>query len=252
MGSSSPDSPDFERNRATWDAWSEEYQATRDVRGGFWGVWSIPEAELDVLGDVAGKEILELGCGAAQWSIALAQEGAHMVGLDNSERQLEHARALMAAAGVDFPLVHGPAEELPFEAESFDLVFCDWGATNFADPYRVVPEVARVLRPGGLFAFSGATPISWLALDQQADAWDDKLHMDYFGMHRMEWPDGLTEFQLPYGEWIRLFREHGFAIEALIEIQAPEDAHSTFRDETARDWARRWPMEQIWKVRRET
>ena len=248
MGSSSSD---FEQNRAAWDAWSQEYQATRDVRGGYWGVWSVPEAELDVLGDVAGKEILELGCGAAQWSIALAQEGAHMVGLDNSERQLEHARSLMDAAGVDFPLVHGPAEELPFEEESFDVVFCDWGATNFADPYKVVPEVARVLRPGGLFAFSGSTPIEWLAFDEVADAWDDRLHMDYFGMHRNEWSEGTVGFQLPYGEWIRLFRENGLAIEALIEIQPPPDAHSTFRDEKAREWARRWPMEQIWKVRRE-
>jgi SAM-dependent methyltransferase len=242
---------DFEANRAAWDAWSAEYQATRDVRGGFWGVWSIPEEELDVLGDVAGREVLELGCGAAQWSIALAREGAHVVGLDNSERQLEHARQLMGVAGVEFPLVHSPAEELPFEAESFDVVFCDWGATNFADPYRVVPEVARVLRPGGLFAFSGSTPISWLALNVEKDVWDAGLHMDYFGMHRRVWDeDQLVEFQLTYGEWIRLFRENDFDVEALIEIQPPPDAHSTFRDEQARDWARRWPMEQIWKVRK--
>ena len=114
---------DFEANRAAWDSWSEEYQATKDVRGGYWGVWSIPEAELDVLGDVAGKDVLELGCGAAQWSIELAREGARVVGLDNSERQLAHARSLMDAARVDFPLVHSPAEQLPFESESFDVVF---------------------------------------------------------------------------------------------------------------------------------
>jgi SAM-dependent methyltransferase len=246
MGSSSPD---FEQNRATWDAWSQEYQATRDVRGGYWGVWSIPEDELDVLGDVRDRDVLELGCGAAQWSIALAQEGARVVGLDNSERQLEHARGLMEAAGLDFPLVHSPAERLPFEEESFDIVFCDWGATNFADPYQVVPEVARVLRPGGLFAFSGATPISWLALDDEKDVWDDRLHSDYFGMHRRTF-DGVVEFQLPYGRWIRLFRENGLEVEALIELQPDADAHSTFRDERAREWARRWPMEQIWKLRR--
>ena len=59
-----------------------------------WGVWQIPEAELHVLGDVDGRDILELGCGAAQWSIALAQAGARPVGLDLSDRQLEHARRL--------------------------------------------------------------------------------------------------------------------------------------------------------------
>ena len=55
-------------------------------------MWQLPESELRVLGDVAGKDVLELGCGAAQWSILLAGQGARVVGLDNSERQLEHAR----------------------------------------------------------------------------------------------------------------------------------------------------------------
>jgi SAM-dependent methyltransferase len=247
MGSSSSD---FEQNRTVWDEWSPEYQATKDVQGGFWGVWSVPEDDLQILGEVRGKDVLELGCGAAQWSIELAQEGANVVGLDNSERQLEHARQLMGVAGVEFPLVHSPAEQLPFEDETFDVVFCDWGATNFADPYLVVPEVARVLRPAGLFAFSGATPISWLALDDASDTWTDRLHRDYFGMRRWATPDGTVEFVLGYGDAIRLFGANGLAVEDLIEIRPAPDAHSTFRDEGAREWARRWPMEQIWKVRK--
>src|SRR4029077_6517349 len=112
----------------------------------------IPESELQVLGDVAGKDVLELGCGAAQWAVLLAQQGARVTGLDNSERQLEHARERMAAAGVDFPLVHAPAEWFPPPDASFDIVFCDHGALTFADPLVVVPEVSRLLLPGGLFA----------------------------------------------------------------------------------------------------
>src|SRR5665811_2471242 len=99
-------------------------------------------------------DILELGCGAAQWSIALALRGARPVGLDLSERQLEHARRLMAEAGVDFPLVHASAEAVPLPDATFDIVFCDFGAMTFADPYRTVPQATRLLRPGGLFAFS--------------------------------------------------------------------------------------------------
>ena len=49
----------------------------------------------------------------------------------------------------------------------------DWGAPTFADPYLFVPEVARVLRQGGLFAFSGATPLNWLCFDEQADTYAD-------------------------------------------------------------------------------
>ena len=111
-----------------------------------------------------GKDVLEFGCGAAQWSIALAKRGARPVGLDLSDRQLEHARRLMAEAGVDFPLVHASAESVPLPDASFDIVFCDHGAMTFADPYRTVPEAARLLRPGGLFAFNHGSTIADLRL----------------------------------------------------------------------------------------
>jgi hypothetical protein len=69
-------------------------------------------------------------------------------------------------------------------------------------------------------------------------------------MHRHEWPDGVVEYQLPHGEWIRLFREHGFEVEALIEVQPPEGAVSTYREGSETDFSRRWPTEEIWKVRK--
>jgi ubiquinone/menaquinone biosynthesis C-methylase UbiE len=117
-----------------------------------WGVWQLPESELHVLGDVREKDVLELGCGAAQWSIALHALGARVTGLDNSSVQLEHARALMAQTGTEFPLVHASAETTPFADASFDVIFCDHGAMAFADPSRTVPEAARLLRAGGLLA----------------------------------------------------------------------------------------------------
>lgn len=93
------------RNRELWNAESDRYQARHGGQlaesGGLaWGTTQVPEAKLRILGEVAGKDILEFGCGAAQWSIALAKAGAHPVGVDLSERQLDHARTLMAAAGV--------------------------------------------------------------------------------------------------------------------------------------------------------
>jgi ubiquinone/menaquinone biosynthesis C-methylase UbiE len=74
--------------------------------------------------------------------------------LDLSARQLEHARELTREAGVEFPLVCASAERTLADA-SFDIVFCDYGAMTFADPYRTVPEAFRVLRSGGLLAFFG-------------------------------------------------------------------------------------------------
>src|SRR5690606_3639273 len=79
------------RNRASWDASAEDYQAThgaalRQDGGLAWGVWRIPETTLRVLPPVDGLDVLELGCGAAQWSIGLARLGARAVGLDLSGR----------------------------------------------------------------------------------------------------------------------------------------------------------------------
>jgi SAM-dependent methyltransferase len=248
-------SPDAARNRAAWDAASDEYQERHrefirrpEQR---WGMWQLPESELQILGDVAGKDVLEYGCGAAHWSILLARAGARPVGLDNSARQFEHARGLMDEAGVDFPLVHASAGETPFEDESFDVVFCDHGATTFADPYVTVPEVARLLRRSGLFAFSQSTPLSLLCYDEQADTMGRELRRDLFGLRRIEWPgDEPVEFNLPQGAWIELFRANGFAIEDLVEVQPPEGAESTYRSAEETEWARSWPMEQIWKLRR--
>jgi SAM-dependent methyltransferase len=239
-------------NRAYWDRESDAYQERNaDFIGRpqpRWGMWQLPESELGILGDVAGKDVLELGCGAAQWAILLARQGARVVGLDNSARQLEHARRLLTEAGLDFPLVHARAEAVPLEDASFDVVFCDHGAMTFADPNVVVPEVARLLRRGGQFAFSHRTPIDWLCYDEGSDTMAERLLVDYFGMHRAD--DGAAHFNLPYGSWIRLFRANGLVVDDLVEVQPPEGAPSTYRSPEDTAWAHKWPMEEIWKVRK--
>lgn len=244
-------------NRARWDELSDEYQARHGgqlaASGGLaWGVWQLPESELQVLGEVAGRDVLEFGCGAGQWSIALHKLGARVTGLDNSARQLEHARRLMAEVGAEFPLVHASAEETGLQARSFDIVFCDYGAMTFADPQRTVPEAARLLRSGGLFAFTVSTPIvdlAWAAGDEHPT---DRLVLNYWEqLRRIEEPGEPISFQLPYGEWIALFRASGLLVESLLEPRPPADATSSYRDENDRVWARQWPMEQIWRLRRE-
>ena len=242
------------RSQAAWNDESDAYQARHgdqlaSVGGLAWGVTQMPESELHVLGDVAGKDILEFGCGAAQWSIALAQLGARPVGLDLSERQLEHARRLMAEAGVSFPLIHASAETVPLPDASFDIVFCDHGAMTFGDPYRTVPEAARLLRPGGLFAFNHGSTIETLCWPVGAERPGDRMVIDYFGMHAMQDGDE-TIFNLPYGEWIRLFREYGLTVEDLIEPRPAVDATSSYRDAEALAWSRRWPGESIWRLRK--
>ena len=242
------------RNRERWDRVADEYQEHHREHIGRaeprWGMWQLPEDELGILGDVRGKDVLELGCGAAQWSIILAGRGARVVGLDNSARQLEHARGLMDAAGVDFPPPHASAETVPLPSASFDIVLADHGANRFADPYLWVPEAARLLRAGGLLAFSGGTPVEDICWSEDGETLTAALQRDYFGLHRFEEADGTVSFNLPYGEWIRLFRRAGFVVEGLVEIQPPEGASSTYRTDEETAWARRWPMEHVWRVRK--
>jgi SAM-dependent methyltransferase len=120
---------------------------------------------------------------------------------------------------------------------------------TFADPYRTVPEVSRLLRPGGLFAFNHGSPIlsiAWAADDERAG---DRLVYDYFGMRKFDYGDSI-DFNLPYGEWIRLFWANGFVIEDLIEPRPEPNAMSTYRDDMEREWSRRRLGESIWRLRR--
>lgn len=242
-------------NRAAWNADADAYQArnapTLAAAGGMgWGVWQIPESQLGVLGEIAGRTILELGCGGGQWSVALARAGARVIGLDLSERQLAHARQRVRADGGQVFLLQASAERVPLANASMDIVFCDYGAMTFADPYRTVPEAARLLRKGGLFAFNTSSPLLDLCWADDAERAGDRLVRDYFGLHRLAEDDGKVSFQLPYGEWIRLFRSNGFEILDLIEPRPLPEAVSSYRDDQERAWSRRWPAECLWRLRR--
>ena len=241
-----------EFNRAAWNATADRYQENAGefiAKRPAWGVWQIPEDELHVLGDVSGLDVLELGCGAAQWSIALAGLGARVTGLDFSERQLEHARRRMEQAGVEFPLVQASATDVPLPDASFDVVFCDHGAFTFTDPRETLPEAARLLRRGGLLAFSMITAFAdthWRAEDDEPT---ESLVRDYFGIRRFESAEEIS-FTVPYGEWIRLLVENGFEVLALLELEPPPDAKSPYVTDRGAEWARRWPYDHVWKARR--
>ena len=117
--------------------------------------------------------------------------GADVVGFDVSAEQLATARMLQDEFDLHFPLAQADGERLPFRNASFDVAISEYGVALWCDPYRWVPEAARVLRPGGRLVF--VTVGSFLMLcfppdDDSAPA-ETTLHRDYFGMHRFEWHD---------------------------------------------------------------
>jgi SAM-dependent methyltransferase len=242
------------RNRAAWDGWAQEYVGAgeRDwaAAEATWGIWGLPESTCGMFpADVAEMDTIELGCGTGYVSAWLARRGARPVGIDNSEVQLATARRLQAEHGLDFPLHHGNAETTPFPDASFDLVISEYGASIWCDPYRWIPEAARLLRPGGRLHFLVNSP--WLMLFMEDDGntpAGERLLRPYFGMHRFEWPgDPSVDFHLGHGEMIRLLRDCGFEVEALVELQAPEGASTGYPFVTP-EWAHRWPSEEVWRA----
>src|SRR5262249_53773870 len=162
------------------------------------------------------------------WSIALAEDGARPVALDQSRAQLEHARRNRLEAGVRFPPGGAAGGRGPFPGAPVDLGFCDPGALAFCDPGPAVPGGARVARVGGRVVFSQGTPLLYLTYDEARERQGRRLRRPYFGMRRFHLGDGTIDFQLPTGTWIRLFREHGLIVDDLVELRAPKHATSSW------------------------
>ncbi|HEY5317048.1 MAG TPA: class I SAM-dependent methyltransferase [Solirubrobacteraceae bacterium] len=242
------------RNRESWDGWAPEYEETgrrswaREEPS--WGEWSVPESQLHVLPDeLAGLDVIELGCGTGYVSAWLARRGARPVGIDNSEAQLRTARALQREFGVAFPLMHANAEEVPLPDGGFDLAISEYGASIWCDPYRWIPEAARLLRPGGRLIFLVNGVLAMLTMpDEENGAAGERLLRPYFGMHRFEWADDdAVEFHLPHGEMVALLGRSGFALEELLEVRPPEGS-TTRSPYITLEWAQRWPCEEIWNA----
>ena len=252
-------------NKRSWDYDSPEYQeehrADLSTDNPEWGPIASPgERELQVLGDVQGKDVVELGCGGGQLSIYLARQGARPVGLDLSIEQLRHARRLMASEGVSFPLILGNGEDLAcLRAESFDIVASIYGAVGFVDIQRCFPEVFRVLRPGGLFAFSWNSPLfNCLPFEGEDQL---RLARSYFD-RTIVWNDYHTsdgaemaqaEFCHTYGDWHHALTRAGFIVTDIIEPQPYPPGSPHYRPSTWRDWApyekaSMAPVTTIWRA----
>jgi SAM-dependent methyltransferase len=247
-------SEDAARNRDLWTKSNAEYtDAQAAEKWGLdeitWGLWDVPEASIGILGDLAGLDIVELGCGTAYMSAVFAKLGARPVGVDVTPAQLETARRLMAETGIEFPLVEADAGETGLPDASFDLVFSEYGASIWIDQERFTAESARLLRPGGRLVFMSTSPLAVMCSGEDEKV-DETLHAPLFGMNRIEWTDAV-EFCLPHGERVALLRRHGFAVEALVEVQAPASAEThPFYDYVPVEWGRRWPVEELWAARK--
>ena len=231
-------------NRRWWDAEAPAYQAEH---GGFLGdadlLWcpeGVREADARLLGDVAGRDVLEIGCGAAQGARWLAAHGARVTALDVSYGQLRESRRLDARSGVRVDrLVQADAQLLPFRDAAFDVVASAFGAIPFvADSARTMREVARVLRPGGRVVFSVTHPTRWAFPDDPGPR-GLTVQQSYFDRTPYVEVDeagqaSYVEHHRTLGDRVRELVAAGLVLEDLVEPEWP-DGHE-------REWGQWSPL----------
>lgn len=210
-----------------WNTISKLYQKTvrislDDVH---YGPISPGESELNLLGDVKGKDVLEIGCGGGQNAIVLAKWGAKSIGLDISEEQIKFAKKLAGKQRVKVPFYVGNMEDLRrFPDGSFDIVLSSC-AIGYSNEYRkTFKEVARVLRNDGLFVFCVVHPIA----NRGKPVRYGKRRMwglgNYFDRRRRVWTWRFEGTSAKFYGYHRTFQDYfnplvtsGFAVEKILE-----------------------------------
>lgn len=230
MGELTPDAL-RRASRRGWDDYSSEYQAAHgDFLGDARFVWcpeGLDEADARLLGDVSGRRLLEVGCGAAQCARWVVGQGARVVGVDLSIEQLRHGRTLDHRTGTDVTTVQADAERLPFADAVFDVAFSAFGAILFAPDLRaLLGEVARVLRPGGRWVFSVTHPFRWCFPDDPGPAGLRASIPYWHAAPYVEYDEGgepsYVEHHRTIGEYVRTLAGAGFVVADVVEPEWPD------------------------------
>ncbi|UJW31524.1 class I SAM-dependent methyltransferase [Saccharothrix sp. AJ9571] len=217
-------------NLAWWDADADQYLETHGEFLGeadfLWCPEGLREADLGLLGDVAGRRVLEVGCGSAPCARWLTAQGARTVALDLSAGMLRHAREAAARTGIEVPLVQANAEFLPLAGDTFDAACSAFGALPFVPSVEAVfAEVHRVLRPGAPWVFAVTHPMRWIFPDDPGPA-GLTATQPYFDRTPYVEVDGegsatYVEYHRTLGDYIRALSGAGLELLDLIEPEWP-------------------------------
>jgi len=211
-----------------WEENAKYFQEKINIGAGAeYGPGAPNEKHLKLLGNLKGKEILEIGCGGAQCSVFFAKQGAKVTGIDISKEQLKFARKLIEKNKVKVDLIQGSFQDLrKIKSSSKDIVFSAYALQYSPDLLSVFRQVMKILRKGGLFVFSFNHPI-WDLLDYK----NLKIRNSYFdtGKHSNKGSSGkFVIYTRTLSEIYNNLLKTGFFVEQIIEPDSrkryPDDA----------------------------
>jgi SAM-dependent methyltransferase len=160
-------------NRELWDEWAVIHARSSfyDVEGFKAGRCTLRPIELEALGDVTGKTLLHLQCHFGMDTLSWARRGAHVTGVDFSERAITFARALSQELGIPAAFVVSTIADLPTVVQgAFDIVFTSYGVlTWLPDLGRWGQVIAHFLKPGGTFFIAEFHPFAQVFDDAAPD-----------------------------------------------------------------------------------
>ena len=246
-------------NRDIWNAdavnWVSLAERLWAMDSPEWGTWNNAESDLSLLPhDMTGMNAVELGCGTGYVAGWMARRGAQVTAIDISAEQLATARRLAAAHGADIRFIEGNAESTGLPDGAFDFAISEYGASIWCRPETWLVEAHRLLRPGGTLVFLGNHPLSLVCSPLNGAPAERVLHRPYRGMWGADWteveiePTGVC-FNLTVSGWMDLFTRIGFGVARYHELYAPEGAQGV-RAAIPAEWARDYPVEQVWVLTR--
>lgn len=235
-----------------WDRYAAAYQADARLPTDVvhYGPDLPNESSLRLLGDLKGRRVLDLGCGAAQASIACAKQGATVIGVDSSAEQLTLARQLCEQEAVRVELRQGDLADLAFlNSDSIDLVFSASAFDYVEDIGRAFRQCHRVLKVGAPLVFSCKHPM-WQVLDEDSSPplLSRRAYFDHTPVDVERSGVTLTEYPHTFADLTLGLARASLRIETIIE---PEPSSAGPRSPWWREAERLIPRTIIFKARKE-